>query len=160
MKNTAPPATPVAKKGGTTMSGLLKRGERKQGSSNYGVSQNRELQKLPLMKGWSVIFIFLIIIWKSFLLYNIEHPAISPTRSLEHPAISPTLCLEHLSISPTLFGIKHLWLPSTSIFFWSWIKSISLGHFTIATLLRWVALDGERTTLGHFNLTKRCQGGR
>ena len=51
MKNTAPPATPVAKKGGTTMSGLLKRGERRQGSSNYSVSQNRELQKLPLMKG-------------------------------------------------------------------------------------------------------------
>eukprot|EP00111_Clytia_hemisphaerica_P002708 TCONS_00007635-protein len=51
MKSSAPPATPVAKKGVSTMAGLLKRGERRQGSSNYyKVSMNRELQKLPLIK--------------------------------------------------------------------------------------------------------------
>jgi len=52
MKSNTPPATPVAKKTGNAMSGFLKRGERRQGSSSsFSISKNRELQKLPLIKG-------------------------------------------------------------------------------------------------------------
>lgn len=49
MKNTnPPPQTPVVKK--TGMAQLLKR-DKRQGSSTFNISKNRELQKLPLMKG-------------------------------------------------------------------------------------------------------------
>lgn len=48
MKNTnPPPQTPVVKK--TGMAQLLKR-DKRQGSSTFNISKNRELQKLPLMK--------------------------------------------------------------------------------------------------------------
>ena len=48
--NNAPPATPVVKKTGGGMAGLLKR-EKRQGSSSFNISKNREIQKLPLIKG-------------------------------------------------------------------------------------------------------------
>ena len=44
-----PPQAPIVKKTGG-MAQLLKR-DKRQGSSSFNISKNRELQKLPLIKG-------------------------------------------------------------------------------------------------------------
>ena len=48
--NPNPPQTPVIKKSGSGMTQLLKR-DKRQSSSTFNISKNRELQKLPLIKG-------------------------------------------------------------------------------------------------------------